>query len=209
MSYSLLRIVRNGVVLSGHHRQRLGLELGSAASIAFAQFARESGPGVWSVRIDGERVVTEPRAESRLTEGMATRFAVSPVSGLAGAQPKPGPGGVYDPVREPGVATLLTSADGTEFLEACVAAVVGWDGMRIVCVPAQRPRVWSCAEQAIREHLEYRERPLRVDSAEPLLLVNAVKGSCEVAIPGRAPFPPKARAAVDSLFAALTVWPAP
>ncbi|MGC4123131.1 MAG: hypothetical protein QM765_52900 [Myxococcales bacterium] len=105
------------------------------------------------------------------------------------------------------LATLLTSQDGSEIYEACVAAVIGWDGHRVVCVPEEYPRVWSCAEQAIREHLEYRERPLKADSDEPLLLVNAVKGTCELSLPGRAPFPAKARAAIDSLLTSLTAWP--
>ncbi len=202
-----MRLVRNGVVLGSYHRRRLGLELGGEASAKFARLARESAPGVWAVTAQGDRVVAEPRGDSRLADGMPVRFAISPVSGSTGALPKPEPGGAYEAVREPGVATLLTSADGREILEACVAAVVGWDGKRVVCVPAERPRVWSCAEQAIREHLEYRERPLRADSDEPLLLVNAVKGACEVSAPGRAPFPAKARQSLDALFAALTGWP--
>lgn len=208
MGYTLLKLVRNGVVLSAYHFRRLELELGSPASEAFARFARQAEPGLWAVEVGQARLRAEPRARSRLVDGMPTRFAVSPVAGRRGTLPKPGPGGAYDAVRAPQVATLLTGADGKEIFEACSAAVVGWDGRRLVCVPAESPRVWSCAEQAIREHLEHRERPLRADSDEPLLLVNAVKGTCEVAAPGRAAFPAAARASVDALLAALTSWPA-
>lgn len=207
MSYTLLRLTKDGVVLGGYHLQRLGLVAGTRAHAAFVKLAHDSAPGVWAVAVEGGEVVAEPRGESRLSEGIATRFAVSPVANLSGAQPKPVPGGAYDAVRSTGVATLLTSANGKQVFEACVAAVVGWDGDRLVCVPDSRPRVWSCADQAIRDHLDPREAPLRVDSREPLLLVNAVKGTCAPGLPGRAPFPAAARASIDELLKSLTAWP--
>jgi hypothetical protein len=205
MTYTVLRLTKEGVVLGAYHLRRLGLVAGTPAHEAFVRLMSEPAPGVWAVQVDGDVVTMDERGESRLTEGLATRFAVSPVAEKRGGQPKPGPGGVYDSVREPGVATLLTTANGRQILEACVAAVVGWDGERIVCVPESRPRVWSCADQAIREHLKPREAPLRVDSTEPLLLVNAVKGTCAVAAPGRQPFPAEARATIDRLLARLCV----
>ena len=207
MSYTLLRLTKDGVVLGDYHLRRLGLAAGTRTFAAFVRFARESAPGVWAVTVEADEVVAEPRGESRLSEGQATRFAVSPVASHSGPQPKPGPGGAYDEVRGPGVATLLTSANGKQIFEACVAAVIGWDGDRIVCVPDSRPRVWSCADQAIREHLDPREAPLRVDSHEPLLLVNAVKGTCAVEVAGRSPFPAEARATVDHLLTSLTHVP--
>jgi hypothetical protein len=111
---------------------------------------------------------------------------------------------VYDAVRRPGVVSLLTDLEGIEVLEACVAAVIAWDGRHVVCVPADRPRVWSTAEAAIREHLSAREAPIRVADAWPLLLVNAVKGTCTLGEPAREPFPVAIRAQIEDLFESLT-----
>jgi len=121
--------------------------------------------------------------------------------------PKPSSPSPYDAVREEGVATLLTSPDGAEIYEACSTAVLGWDGGRIVCVPAGRPRVWSTAEHAVREHLAVVEAPILTASAAPLLLVNAVKGTSVIADRARAEYPPDVRAGIERLFASLTALP--
>jgi hypothetical protein len=110
-------------------------------------------------------------------------------------------------VRLKDQATLLTSADGTEIYEACRAAVLGWDGERIVCVPRDRPRVWSTAEAAVREHLLVRESPIAVGSAMPILLVNAIKGTCVLSSSTRDPFPKAARRRIERLFSELTRYP--
>ena len=203
--YTLLLSAEDGVVLFDYHRRRLNPDGDPAVDRAFARFARETPPGVHAVWVgEGGALRSESRGGSRLFEGMPARFVVSPVAGGSGAAPKPSPPSPYDVVRADGVATLLTSADGTEIYEACVAAVLGWDGERIVCVRADRPRVWSTGEAAVREHLRVTEAPLAADAATPLLLVNAVRGTCAVTLPGRDAFPAGPRADVERLFGKLT-----
>jgi hypothetical protein len=119
---------------------------------------------------------------------MPVRRLVSPFAARRGAFPKPGPPNAYDAVRLPGVATLLTSSDGSEIFESCVAAVLGWDGARFVCVPEDRPRVASVAEAAVRAALPWVRAPLRVAERLPLVLLNAVAGPCSVRT-GRPPVP--------------------
>lgn len=202
MPYTLLKVTERGVVLRALHQRRLRAEDGPAAQ-AFSRFAAEARPGVYAVRLEGD-LRAEARPGSRLVDGMPVRLLPSPLAGETGRCPKPAPPCAYDAVRAPGVATLLTSADGGELLEGCSAALLGWDGHSLVCPPDDRPRVWSTAETAVREHLPVRLAPLAVDSAQPLLLVNAVKGPCTVALPGRAPFPEDAIARIAQLFADLT-----
>ena len=214
MPYTLLRVTGRGVVLWDHHLRRLALPAGSAEAEALRRFARETEVGVWAVTTaPGRGLRAEPRAESQLRDGMPWRLESSPAAGLPGPFPKPAAPSLYDSVRREDVATLLTSPDGSEIYEACRAAVVAWDGEGLVCVPAARPRVWSTAEAAIREHLRCREAPI-APGAWPLLLVNAVKETCE---PGPAvrpsapvaagPFPAAVRAEIEALFAALTRRP--
>ncbi len=196
MAYTLLRVTDRGVVLHDYHARRF--EDGAG----FAREVRELLPGVWAVREGPLRV--EPRPSSRLADGMPVQIRVSPMAGRQGLFPKPPSPNLYDVVRTSGVATLLTSADGSEILEACSAAVLGWNGARFVVVPYDRPRVWSTAETAVREHLAIVERPLLISDDLPLLLVNAVKGTCTVPLPGRPSFPEDVRAEVDRLFERLT-----
>lgn len=206
MSYTLLRVDAQGVALWEYHLRRLALDPAGPARAALAAFARAAAPGVYALSVDGGGALhVEPRAGSRLRDGMPTRFAPSPVSGGRGARPKPPPGGPYDGVRLPGVATLLTSPDGRELYEACAAALVAWDGVDLVCVPPDRPRVWSTAEQAIREHLAPRVAPL-APGGLPLLLVNAVKGTCAVQGASQG-FPEPARARIEGLLRALAGRP--
>jgi hypothetical protein len=200
MRYTTLLVTDAGVVLFERHLQRLAPE-GAAAALAFRRFAGSAAPGTYALRADGDRLDVQLRPGSRLHDGMPARWRVSPVAHLRGLQPKAPSPCVYDPVREPGVATLLTTADGAEVLEACVAAVVGWDGSHLVLAPPDRPRVDSVSEQAIRAALPFVEAPLRADAALPLALVNAVKGPCTVALPGRPPFPELAASSLRALFA--------
>ncbi len=198
-------MVEAGIVLHDYHRRRLNPDGDEQVDRDFARFAREAEPGVWAVTVDvGGRWRAEPRGPTRLYEGMPTRLAVSPLAGGAGPIAKPASPSPYDAVRAEGVATLLTSADGAEIHEACVAAVVGWDGTRLVLAPRDRPRVWSTAEAAIREHLGFMEAPLLPGDGRPILLVNAVKGTCAVGWPGREPFPAAARETIDRTLRNLT-----
>ena len=204
MRYTLLRVTSAGIVLREYHVRRLELGASGAAAEAFARFGDAAEPGVWAVWVEGpERIRTERRAGSRLRDGIATRLACSPIANKQGTIPKPPPPCVYDPVRSDGVATLLTSADGAEIYEACSAAVLGWDGERVVCVPGDRPRVWSTAEAAVREHLPVTEAPIPVRATMPILLVNAVKGTCGMDAPGRDAFPVDVRSGLDHLFESL------
>ena len=190
MRYTTLRVTEAGVVLYDHHVERLAPE-GPAGLAAFAHFAGEALPGVYGVAVAGGELRAERRAGSRLVEGMPVRMAVSPFAAQRGAFPKRGSPSPYDGVRCPGVATLLTSADGGEIYESCVAAVLGWDGTRFVCVPEDRPRVASVAEAAVRATLPFVRSPLRTGDRLPLVLLNAVAGPCIVGT-GRPPMPAEA-----------------
>ena len=208
MPYTLLKVTESGVVLLEYHLRRLGLSDGErTARKVFAHFLREAPAGVWAVRVvafDGIEATRRPG--SRLFDGMPTRLAPSPIASHAGTIPKPASPSPFDAVRLPGVATLLTSPNGREIYEACSASVIGWDGAQLVCVPSDRPRVWSTTEAAIREHLQVREGPIGVESM-PILLVNAVKGTCAVAGPSSLSFPEKVRGDIEALLVTLTVWP--
>lgn len=202
--YTLLRVTERGVVLLDYHLRRLGAVEPGPGRDALLAFLANAGPGVWAVWLEAGEVRAEARPGSRLSDGMPVRALPSPLasgSGLVAKPPSPGP---YDTVRVDGVATLLTSPDGSEFWEACSAAVLAWDGAHLVVPPPDRPRVWSTAEAAVREHLSVVEAPLPVESPMPLLLVNAVKGTCAPALPGRQPFPSDIRARIEWLLEALT-----
>jgi hypothetical protein len=137
---------------------------------------------------------------------MPVRFAVSPFAAQRGAFPKPGPPSAYDDVRIPGVATLLTSSDGSEIFESCVAAVLGWDGTRFVGVPEDRPRVASVAEAAVRATLPFVRSPLCTGDRLPLVLINAVAGPCTVST-GRPPMPADALALLTQVMQRFTRRP--
>jgi hypothetical protein len=187
LRYTTLRVTGAGVVLHDFHVERLAPE-GPAGLAAFARFVRGATPGVYGVALAGDELRAERRAGSSLVEGMPVRLAVSPFTAQRGAFPKPGPPSAYDDVRLAGVATLLTSADGGEIYESCVAAVLGWDGTHFVGVPEDRPRVASVAEAAVRETLPFVRSPLRTADRLPLILLNAVAGPCAVST-GRPPVP--------------------
>jgi hypothetical protein len=204
MPYTLLLVTERGVVLRDYHLRRLKLDADDATRDAFLRLVAEPPPGVravWSDRAGGFRA--EPRPGSKLRDGMTARFLPSPVAERAGQLPKPAPGGPYDGVRLQGIATLLTSTDGSEIFEACRAAVVSWDGERIVCAPPDRPRVWSTAEAAIRDHLPVREAMIPPTS-DAILLVNAVKGTCALSEAHSRGFPAAVRREIEDLFASLT-----
>jgi len=206
--YTLLLTTEEGIVLHDYHRRRLNPDGDAATDGAIARFAREARPGVYAVWAgEGGVLRVEARGGSRLREGMSARLLVSPLAGGGGPVPKPAAPSPFDAVRAEGIATLLTSADGAEIYEACVAAVLGWDGGRLLVVPSDRPRVWSTAEAAVRDHLPVTEAPLAADAALPLLLVNAVAGTCAVDLPGRGAFPAAVRAEIERLFNELRRGP--
>ncbi len=205
MTYTTLRVTGAGVVLHDFHVDRLAPE-GAAGRAAFARFAREARPGIYAVTVTGGELRAERRAGSRLADGLPVRFAVSPFAAGRGGFPKPAPPSPYDGMRRPGVATLLTSSDGDEIYESCVAAVLGWDGARFVCAPDDRPRVASVAEAAVRSALPSVPAPLRAGDRLPLVLLNAVAGPCTVRT-GRPPAPGVALALLAGLLERSTRRP--
>jgi hypothetical protein len=198
-------VIEAGVVLHDFHVERIAPE-GPAGLAAFARFACDAVPGFYSVTVSGDELRVERRAGTNLVEGMPVRLAVSPFTAQRGAFPKPGSPSAYDGVRLPGVATLLTSADGDEIYESCVAAVLGWDGTRFVGVPEDRPRVASVAEAAVRATLPFVRAPLRTDDRLPLVLLNAVAGPCTINT-GRPPVPTDVRALLSRLLERFTRRP--
>ncbi len=195
--YTVLRIGAGGALpLFEAHLRRLG----EAARAPLQTFARGAVPGVYRVWWTAAGLETEARGPSRLVEGLPARLAVSPFAGQRGRFAKPPSPSPYDAVRTAGVATLLTSADGLELYESCVAALVAWDGRELVLAPTEAPGVASVAEAVVAGALPHRRAPLRADADWPLLLVNAVVGTCAVSVSGRGPFPSRVRAQVDALF---------
>jgi hypothetical protein len=201
--YTTLRVIGRGVVLLEAHARRLAPR-GGPVRDRFLAFARSAAPGVYALTARGDALSVEARGGSSLVDGTPWRLAVSPVARATGALAKPVPPGPYAAVRAPGIATLLTSPDGEEIWEACVAAVVGWDGERLVLPPADRPRVDSTSERAIAANLPFTRAPIPSRGAMPLLLVNAVKGTCALDARGRTPFPAAQVQAIERLLAALT-----
>ena len=206
MPYTTLRVTERGVVLFDLHARRLAAA-GAAAQIALQRFAASATPGVYAIWAEAREFRVEARPGSRLVDGMPVRFLPSPFAEPRGSWrgpfAKPASPCAYDALRTAGIATLLTSHDGAEIFESCSAAVLGWDGSRFLCVPRDRPRVESTAETAVREHLATLEMSLRADEAIPLVLVNAVKGPCTVAVPGRAPVPDEVIQQLEALFSRL------
>jgi hypothetical protein len=198
-------VTEAGVMLYDFHVERLAPE-GAAGLAAFARFAREATPGIYGVAVAGGELRAEWRSGSQLAEGMPVRLMVSPFVAQRGAFPKPGPPSAYDDVRLPGVATLLTSSDGSEIHESCVAAVLGWDGAHFVGVPEDLPRVASVAEAAVRAVLPWGRAPLRTDDRLPLVLLNAVAGPCTVST-GRLPVPADVMATLTRVLQRFTLRP--
>ncbi len=177
MDYTVLRVVEAGVVLRAGHRRRFGAH----AHAEFDAFALEARPGIYVVQwMDGQLDVTV-RDRPHLREGIALGRAVSPM--VDGPVEKPAPPCAYDSVRRNNQATLLVDAQG-RVLEACTAAVVGWDGTQLVAVPREAPRVISTSEEALLDAHPHRFAWFTPDVPIPLLLVNAVSGVVEPARAG-------------------------
>lgn len=192
--YTLLRIDAQGrLLMKAWHLQRLG----ASAQDELERFVAGAPPGIYRVAWNGQRLETSQRAQSRLMEGMPTRFVVSPVALHRGRIAKRPPPSEYDDVRVDGVASLLTDRAGTVIHEACSAAVVGWNGRALVLPPLETPCVDSVAERALTSRIDAERAPLRVADGWPLILINAVVGTCAVEIEGRAPFPAEERQRID------------
>jgi len=194
--YTVLRVTeRAQVPLLARHLERLGPEAADAARA----FLASAAAGIYRLSWQAGALQTSLRPASRLVEGMPTRLVVSPFAHHHGRFPKPAPPSPYDNVRLDGVATLLTSADGRWLYESCAASIVAWNGAALVVPPEDVPGVASVAEAQVVDRLTPRRAPLAADSEWPLLLINAVVGTCAVDIPGRAPFPVDVRTRLDAL----------
>lgn len=197
--FTALKVTEPGGVplFEGHVRR-----LGEASRGALRHFAALAQAGVYRVSWDGSQLTTKLRGPSRLVEGMPTRLVISPFAGRRGRFPKLSPPSPYDGVRVAGVSSLLTDAAGEELYEACVASLVAWDGATLVLPPEEVPAVASVAEAELAARLPFRRARLLVAADWPLLLINAVAGTCAVNVPGRPPFPPEVRAGLDAVLRA-------
>ena len=196
-SFTALRVTAAHQVplFEGHVRR-----LGEASRGPLRQFADQAEAGVYRATWDGAQLTTSVRPPSRLVEGMPTRFVVSPFVGLSGRFPKPGPPSPYEAVRVAGLSSLLTDPSGQELYEACVASVIAWDGAELVLAPEDVPAVGSIAEAEVAARLAYRRARIFVAGDWPLLLINAVVGTCAVSVPGRAAFPAQVRSQLDEIL---------
>lgn len=191
--YTVLRVTDQRMPLFEEHVQRLG----EASRAPLRHFLSQAQGGVYRVTWDGAELKTTRRSDSRLKEGSPTRFVVSPFADRRGRFAKPAPPSPYDGVRVEGVTSLLTDPLGEEIYEACVAGIVAWDGGSLVLPPEEVPAVASVAERRIATQLSPRRARIGVDSDWPILLINAVVGTCKVNIPGRGSFPATVRAHLD------------
>ncbi len=198
-TYTALRLTpaRAVPLFEGHVRR-----LGEDSREALQQFASAGAAGIYRVTWDGRRLTTVLRGPSRMVEDMPTRLVVSPFAGLRGRFAKPAPPSPYDAVRIEGVATLLTDARGDELYESCSASVLAWDGAVLVLPTDQAPAVASVAEAEVAGKFAHRRARVLVADQWPLLLINAVVGTCAVHVPGRPAFPPDVRARLDLVLAA-------
>lgn len=196
MSYTALKVTEAGVVLFDAHRRRLG----AAWEAAFDEFAARAEPGIYGLRGAEGQLEVIRRDRSRLWSGIGVRYLVSPIVGRLGPQvktPSPSP---WDGVRQEGVATLLTSADGSEVFESCAAAVLAWDGRGLVATPETSPRVASITEPFLLERHAHRRAPIQRAAGWPVVLVNAVAGACVVELEG-AEFPASIQEALNHSIA--------
>jgi len=199
MTYTVLRVAEDFTIpLLHRHAERLG-EGSFAALKRFVSVV--VAPGIYRVTWDGGQLSTLLRPASRLREGMPTRLTVSPMANLRGRFPKPAPPSPYDAVRLDGVSTLLTNPAGDELFEACSATLVAWNGDSLVLVPDDAPAVASLAEAAIAANEPVRRRPIATAGTWPVLVVNAVVGTCAIDVTGRGRFPADVRARLTTLLA--------
>ncbi|MFZ5444727.1 MAG: hypothetical protein ACOZQL_32335 [Myxococcota bacterium] len=195
MTFTSLRLTSAGHVplFEGHVRR-----LGESSRDALRHFVSLAAEGVYRVWWDGRQLTTQHRAASQLRDGIGVRFAVSPYAAQSGRFAKPASPCPYDAVRAEGVVTLLTDASGDELLEADRAALVAWDGASLVLVPDEVPGVASVAEAEVLARLPHRRARILRRDGWPLLLINAVIGTCAPAECGS--FPADQRAALEAVL---------
>ncbi len=187
MSYTTLRVVETGIWLYEEHAKRLGPN--PKIQYAFEAFAAAATPGIYALTAKGDQLDVSARDRSMLFDLIPLTYATSPVLNRNGLFEKRVSPCEYDAVRQAGIATLLTSADGNEIYEASVASVLAWDGTSLVAVPTDRPRTASTAEAWITRHFKFRRSPLLRSERWPLALINAVYGVCVPANETTAEFP--------------------
>lgn len=198
-TYTVLRVTpASGIPLFEQHVRRLGAD----SKGALRHFASQAMPGIYRLWWDGKQFDALKVEGSALKEGMPTRYAVSPFAGQQGRFKKPAPPSAYDSVRLDGVATLLTDASGVELYESCRASLLAWDGATLVLPREELPAVASVAEAEVLAKFPFRRAVLSVKSDWPLLLLNAVAGTCGITVEGRAPFPAEVRAKLDAVLTA-------
>ena len=198
MTFTTLRKTAEGVLFLPQHLERL-FAFTARAEFFVQQFkeqlAREP-VGIVSIAFDNSQLTFTHRTASSLFEGIAMRKAVSPITGNQPI-PKSASPSEYDAFRVPEIATLLTDATGNEVYESSVSAILAWNGVSLVAVPDDRPRVQSIAEKEIAARIHVQRIPIVFDAHWPLLLVNAV-GCVE---PRQAPaFPPALRTSIDAVY---------
>ncbi|MBL8916956.1 MAG: hypothetical protein JNM17_40000 [Archangium sp.] len=198
-TYTVLRVTEaSGIPLFDQHVRRLG----ENSRGALRHFASQAMPGMYRLWWDGRQFDTLKVEGSALKEGMPTRFAVSPFAAQKGRFTKPAPPSLYDSVRIDGVATLLTDVKGEELYESCRASLLAWDGTTLVLPDENVPAVASVTEAEVLAKFSFRRAVLPVKSEWPLLLLNAVLGTCGITVEGRAPFPADVRAKLDAVLTA-------
>ncbi len=206
MNYTVLRLTVDGVLLCKGHLQRLDAVDG-ARRASVAAWARSATPGIWALRLDGEILTVHPRAASHLHEQIAGRTHPSPLGAMDMQIAKPPGPSVYDALRTPNVATVLTSPDGTHAWEACTAAVVSCRGGRIQFPPYGHPRVRSVTECAVRDALPVLDAPVQLYVGTPLALLNAVVGVCALRLEGCTDLPKTVRQTLREVIDATIAWP--
>jgi hypothetical protein len=205
VSYTVLRVVESGVVLLREHEDRFRVA-GPAALGAFQRFASEASPGLYALTWRNGELSVQVRTTTSLFEGIPVRYMVSPLAG-GHSIPKTPPPNPYGVVRQPGVATLLTSADGLEIFESCTAGVVAWEDDSFVVPPEDRPRLVSTTVTAIERALRPRREPICRGDSRALALVNAVSGLVIPVMPERPSFPAAARQRFNSMLEEATGRP--
>ncbi|MFO0599980.1 MAG: hypothetical protein U0228_32015 [Myxococcaceae bacterium] len=198
-TYTVLRLTEaSAIPLFEQHVRRLG----EPVRAELRAFASKAGAGVYRLWWDGRQLETLRLPGTALREGMPTRFAISPFAARHGRFSKPAPPSDYDSVRLDGVATLLTDLTGAVLLESCRASLLAWDGAGLVLPPEDQPAVASVSELEVARKFPHRRAVLPVKSDWPLLLLNAVEGTCGITVEGRAAFPADVRAQLDAVLRA-------
>ena len=113
--YTSILVNDRGVVLYAQHLERMS-RAGDAAANLFRDFASSAAAGVYSIRATAGGLDIQTRGPSAIRDGQPVRFLVSPYAARLDQHEKPAPPSLYNSVREPGIATLLTSLDGIEIL---------------------------------------------------------------------------------------------